>query len=58
MLIIVMCKLETKLCNILTRVFGYKVYFRYLDVEVRLRSKEEMGLETFFLFMNVDQPQK
>lgn len=55
---IVMCKLETKLWNILTRVFGQKVYFRYLDVEVRLRSKEEMGLETFFIFMNVDESQQ
>lgn len=55
---IVMCKLETKLWNIITRVFRFKVYFRYLDVEVRLRSKEEMGLETLFLFMNVDQPEK
>lgn len=55
---IVMCKLETKLWNILTHVFGYKVYLRYLDVAVKLRSKEEMWLETFFLFMNVDQPQQ
>lgn len=54
---IVLCKLETKLWNILTRVFGHKVYFRYLYFEVRLRSKEEMGLETFFLFMNVDESQ-
>lgn len=55
---LVMCKLETKLWNILTRVFGYKVYSRYLDFEVRLRSKEEMGSETLFLFMKVDQPQQ